>query len=187
MSVNFHPMFKDFADLLKSKYSWAVADNDEFSVKNMTDQEFAESIIEDILAATVFEMEGRAVNFGLKELFRNLDQAETKRGLKLLETQMVAEFLSIENSEVRIKKTSTKLTEAMLFCGVCFETELTNSSQILSAMLAEGEAVIMPVNSIKNTEVMKDVAEQLVIKMSASEKSSDEAKPVFLTLSTTIH
>lgn len=125
MSVNDFPIrYKSFADFLNEEANWALVDNDVYSVRNMSEKELKQSIIQDIVGVTMFEKEfGYDCYFGLSNLVVRLDGEYCDKIHKLLATDPeitgMVEFVG--GKGYRIKNDRETLQKAMDYSGVWYD------------------------------------------------------------------
>ena len=130
MSKNFNEVFTNFSSMLADEDAWQITDGEFFSVKNMTDEELGEAIINDILIATFFEKEGNTVNFTPEILIRFLCGSIRAKVLKKLQSKELAGYLDTTNGQLRIKNDRNILQAAQDYAGVVFDGfEFTDQTQ----------------------------------------------------------
>lgn len=124
---NFNEEHRDAQVFLDCIYARCLADIYEmgqltFSVSNMTDLEVLESIVGDIVGATMWEIQTeKTLNFDRVELLKFVPQEQHLRILTILnEDSFVRNLLADEvNGQLRIDK--DKLQQAMDFSGVWYD------------------------------------------------------------------
>lgn len=119
MTFDFESVYRDKEVLLASEYIRQIVHNEVFSIVNMDDDELKESIIEDILVFTMWEIQANErLSFTFEDLVRFLPEDLHSRVQEALESEEVAVYLDDSLvDEIRIVKNRSVLQEAMDFCG----------------------------------------------------------------------
>ena len=89
------------------------------SIKVMTDDEFKETIVEDVLSVTMYERQsGNQVSFDMGDLFCLLTRQDFTRASRLFR-ELLNELIIVNDRKPRIQP--GKLEAAMNYCGVFYE------------------------------------------------------------------
>lgn len=121
--TDFHKSFTNFNVFLTSDFAWQIVDNEMFSVWNMTDRELCESIVEDVLAVTMWEIQkNEQVYFSSNTLVRNLESHRAKaKVLNQIGNPEISKIFDIlAGYRIRIKNDPAILQAAMDYCGVWY-------------------------------------------------------------------
>jgi hypothetical protein len=124
---SFHPMFTSFAMYAADEDLREVKVGELFSIAAMNDHELRQSIVQDILAPTMWELEkGESVNFDLTEFLRFVpDSGDRQRVLHQMWHDDIKDLIlgklcgnNDNNGQVRIKTDRASMQAAMDYCGV---------------------------------------------------------------------
>lgn len=136
---DFNELHRDPKVFLDCVHSRSIADIYEqgdlmFSPKNMTDLEVLESIVSDILAVTMWEIQtGEKLEFNKAELLRFVSADQHPRIVEMLEhDKYLLSLLDAGTGEqLRIDKRFGNLQGAMDFCGVWYSSYVVGEGAIL--------------------------------------------------------
>lgn len=122
MNFDFEPVYRDKDVLLNDEYIRQVVHNEAFSIVNMDDDELKESIIEDILVFTMWELQtSDKLSFTFNDLVKFLPVELHDRVREALGTPDVSIYIDHKlGDEIRIIKDLDVLQQAMDFCGVWY-------------------------------------------------------------------
>lgn len=122
MNFDFEPVYRDKDVLLNDEYIRQVVHNEAFSIVNMDDDELKESIIEDILTFTMWELQtSDKLSFTFSDLVCFLPEDLHGIVKDALESDEVSRYLDMDTGdEIRIIKNRSILQEAMNYCGVWY-------------------------------------------------------------------
>lgn len=126
---------RDPVAFLACEDAFQVVHSDVFSVKNMTNEELQQSIVEDILAVTFWEEQtGNKVKFGLDELLRFVEPVKLRERVVLtLKDPAVDVFMKGDLNNLRIKDNTSIRQVAMDKCGVWFSGyEMAEGAMIIN-------------------------------------------------------
>lgn len=130
MSKDFCESITDFNAMLADEDVWQITDGEFFSVKNMSDVELGESIVNDVLIATFYEKEGNVVNFTPEILVRFLRGPVRQKVLEKLQSNDLARYFDTTNGQLRIKNDRNILQAAQDYAGVIYgDFEFTDKTQ----------------------------------------------------------
>lgn len=130
MSSDFNEVFTNFTIMLADEDVWQITDGEFFSVKNMTDAELGESIVNDVLIATFYEKEGNVVNFTPEILVRFLHGPLRQKVLEKLQSSDLAWYFDTTNGQLRIRNERNILQAAQDYAGVIYsDFEFTDKTQ----------------------------------------------------------
>lgn len=111
-----------FDEMMTDQYGWSLVDNEVFSINNMSDREIRESIIEDLLVVTVYEIrEKTEVKYNQWSLVRWLPFYRRNSILRMLDHCEIANFIERSEGKIRIRNDCNILRAAMEYCGVYYE------------------------------------------------------------------
>ncbi len=111
-----------FEDMMKDQYGWALVDNDVFSINNMTDREIRESIIEDLLMVTVYEIrEKTEVKYTQWSLTRWLPFFRRLPIIRMMDHCEIVNLIERSEGKVRIRNEREIMRTAMEYCGIYYE------------------------------------------------------------------
>lgn len=120
MSKDFCESIPDFDAMLAEEDVWQITDGEFFSVKNMSDAELGESIVNDVLIATFYEKEGNVVDFTPEILVRFLHGPLRQKVLEKLQSSGLAWYFNTTNGQLRIKNDRNILQAAQDYAGVWY-------------------------------------------------------------------
>lgn len=125
MTFDFDSSYRDVNVLLNDEDIRQVVHNELWSVDNMTDQELMESIINDILFITIWEIQtGDTANFDFVEFFKFVTLEHRPRITAMMQRNeifgLIEEKWSAEGCQLRIRNDHAVLQAAMDFCGVYY-------------------------------------------------------------------
>ena len=93
-----------------------------FTISAMSDEEVRQSVIQDILAATMIQKEqGVSLEYDFANMIRFVNAGNHERVVTALNDEEVQSFIIQENGQYRIADDPTVLQAAMDFCGVYYE------------------------------------------------------------------
>lgn len=93
-----------------------------FSIGAMSDEEVHQSVIQDILAATMIQKEqGVSLEYDFANMIRFVDARNHERVIAALHDEEVQSLIIQENGQYRIADEPTVLQAAMDFCGIYYE------------------------------------------------------------------
>ena len=120
MSKDFCESTPDFDAMLAEEDVQQITDGEFFSVKNMSDAELGESIVNDVLMVTFFEKEGNLVDFTSEKLIRYLKGHWRAKVLNKIQSQEIAWYFNNTNGQLRIRDERNILQAAMdeVWCGL---------------------------------------------------------------------
>jgi hypothetical protein len=107
---------------------WALTEDIIVGVQYNDNVRLCHSIIEDILAVTMWEIEyNKKLKFNKMTLRRNVsNRAQRKRIMDMMLTTHISRHLDITaGKQLRIMKTREALREAMYYCGVHYELPIS--------------------------------------------------------------
>ena len=111
-----------FDEMMQDQYGWSLVDNEVFSINNMSDREIRESIIEDLLVVTVYEIrEKTEVRYTQWSLVRWLPFYKRSSILKMVDHCEIANLIERSEGKIRIRNDRNILRAAMEYCGVYYE------------------------------------------------------------------
>lgn len=120
--MDFNPLFETFDDMLRNDYAWELVDNNVFTVKNMNEKELKESIIQDLLSVTMWEIKTKEdVHFSLSTLCRKVPREYVNKIKQLIKAADICDMIHIRDKRIRIYNSQKNLQAAMNYCGVWFE------------------------------------------------------------------
>lgn len=110
-----------FEEMMIDQYGWSLVDNEVFSINNMSDREIRESIIEDLLVVTVYEIrEKTEVKYTQWSLVRWLPFYRRNSILRMLDHCEIANLIERSEGKIRIRNDRNILRAAMEYCGVYY-------------------------------------------------------------------
>lgn len=119
---DFYPTFRDFNIMLAEDAAWQVVNNDVYNIDNMSDEELRQSIIDDVLAVTIWEKQtGDQAVFGMDVLCRYLTEEQKLRVESLIHQHEINPYFDITPTSIRIKDDRTLLQAAMDYAGVWYD------------------------------------------------------------------
>lgn len=111
-----------FEEMLADQYGWSLVDNDVFSINNMSDREIRESIIEDLLTVTVYEVRQKTeVKYSQWTLVRWLPFFKRQSIVKMLDHCEIQNLIERSEGKIRIRTDREVMRAAMEYCGVYYE------------------------------------------------------------------
>lgn len=125
-AFDFNEEFRDPYKLLNDGIIRQLVDNHLFSVKNMSPKELLESIVEDILMVTMWEIQSeRKLHFGYTKLVQFLPRQLHPLIYESLRNEEISGLIEItvtqfHSKELRIKNNPVILQAAMDYCGVWY-------------------------------------------------------------------
>lgn len=165
---DFNPEFKDPQKFLNCVYAFQLVHNSVFSVDNMSDEELRQSIIEDLLAITMWEKQfGEKLHFGFTRLFNFVLRSQRKRITEQMKHPEIEGLIHIftpeghDHQQLRIIDKQPILQAAMDYCG-CWYSGFNIPSDALRINherieeLGGFDAVV----DLVATEVMPQIMEQ---------------------------
>lgn len=122
MKFDFESIYRDKEILLADEYIRQIVHNEVFSITNMNEDELKESVIEDILMFTMWELQtSESLSFTFSDLVRFLPEDLHDIVKDALESDEVSQYLDmVIGEEIRIIKNKIILQEAMDYCGVWY-------------------------------------------------------------------
>lgn len=111
-----------FEEMMIDQYGWSLVDNEVFSINNMSDREIRESIIEDLLVVTVYEIrEKTEVKYTQWSLVRWLPFYRRNSILRMLDHCEIVNLIERSEGKIRIRNDRNILRAAMEYCSVYYE------------------------------------------------------------------
>lgn len=119
---DFIPEFIDFSKMLTEPLAWQVAHGEVFSVDNMSDDELRQSIVDDVLAVTIWEKQmDQKVDFTVDTLCRFLSVEQKTRVQEVMKHPFIWGLFNPDlKDNIRILDDKAVLQAAMNYCGVWF-------------------------------------------------------------------
>lgn len=118
--LDFNPVLKDKVFFLDMQDIWSVSHNDVFSINNMSDRELRESVVEDVLAVTMWSKTfAEPMDFKIETLMRFLvtDNQKERVLTALNNDEIKGLFITDEQQQLRIRDHRDILQAAMDYCG----------------------------------------------------------------------
>lgn len=118
--LDFNPALKDKVFFLDMQDIWSVSHSDVFSINNMTDRELRESVVEDVLAVTMWvKTFAQPLDFKIETLMRFLKSDDQRERVftALNDAEVKGLFEMNENQQLRIRDNREILQAAMDYCG----------------------------------------------------------------------
>jgi len=110
-----------FPELLACEFAWQIVQGEVFSVKNMDDQELRESIVDDLLSVTFWEIQhSESVSFDTDALMRFITGSMRARVLDQLTHPEIAGLIEFTDRGIRIKTDRAILQAAQDYAGVWY-------------------------------------------------------------------
>jgi hypothetical protein len=123
---DFFPTFidpKKFLDNLETRQLGDVWADGEliFSPKHMTDEELAQSFIDDVLGVTIWEIQtGNTLSFDKAELLRYVSEDQHDRIWQMINHDNVVGLIEFNGAQIRIRNNKNILQAAMDYCGAYY-------------------------------------------------------------------
>lgn len=109
-------------DFLNNDYNWFLIDTAWMSVRNMSDVSLRESIVDDALTVTMYELENKtSLAWDNKHLQSKLCADAYQRVMGQLSHQEIAGLLVTDGNKIRIRNNREILQAAMDYCGHWYE------------------------------------------------------------------
>ena len=128
MTFDFPESHRDEKKFLGCEPAFQVVDNSCYSIDNMTDEELRESIIEDLLAVTMWEKQSnQKIHFGFQRFMRFLPIRPISKRERVFAQMHHADIVHLidhkddeNDGELRIKDNHAILQAAMDYAGVWY-------------------------------------------------------------------
>jgi hypothetical protein len=121
INFDFHPDHIDPVKFLQCEEARQLVNGEFFNVNNMTNDELMQSIIDDVLAVTIWEIQtGLTLCFDVSELTRFLTLSQKLRIASLLKNDELNKCLEYKDAQIRIKTDPYTLKSAMECAGVSY-------------------------------------------------------------------
>lgn len=166
---DFHPDHKNPSKFLSCPHSRALIHEDIdgdviWSVDNMSDDELAKAIIDDILACTMWEIQtSQTLSYTFEEMCRFLkDNEQIKRVGYMLRSEVIQNFITFNNGQYRIKNNTNVLQAAMDFCEVWYSGF---NKQIHGCTFSDSETREHIQNKIEQYGSIENLAKSLHMEM----------------------
>lgn len=118
---DFYPDFIDFNIFLAEELAWQVVNGDVFNINNMTDEELRCSIIDDVLAVTIWEKQtGEKVKYDISTLTRYLTDEQCVRVMEAMKHESIVGLFDLTADHVRIVDSKEVLQAAMAYAEVWY-------------------------------------------------------------------
>lgn len=123
---NFHPDHADPIAFLNCRDAFQVTHTPYFSIENMSDEELRQSIIEDLVAVTMWEkLMSKKLHFGFSRFLYWIPRYMHKRVREQMSHPEIEGLICIQrtenNSEIRIRDNHAIIQAAMDYCGVWYD------------------------------------------------------------------
>lgn len=130
---DFAPEHRDPQAFLSEMYSRELFDDGIHSTANMSDVEVAQSILMDLMAVSVWEMQtNQSLNFTFEELVQFVSVAEKGRIHHILSTDVIVQQYLVDNKgQLRVIKDRVLLKEIMELTGVYYFGETPDNGEDL--------------------------------------------------------
>lgn len=118
--LDFNPALKNKVFFLDLQDIWSVSHSDVFSINNMSDRELRESVVEDVLAVTMWvKTFAQPLDFKIETLMRFLKSDDQRERVvtALNDAEVKGLFEVNENQQLRIRDHRDILQAAMDYCG----------------------------------------------------------------------
>lgn len=169
MSNDFHPEHNTAEAFLGEIYSRQLATISNggdtiFCIRNMTEQEVREAIVDDILAVTMWEIQnpGKPISYDLKEMLRFVHQDYRKNVEGQLNHPEIDGLFTIIDGQYRIIKEPAVLKAAMNYCGAWYNGYTPPEDvEVIGVNREKFEEVVKAHGSVEN--LAKSMAAQLVM------------------------
>ena len=152
------PGLIDYTDprFIDEEYLFYIVDNDVCSINNMDDRQLRESIVNDILTVTMWEIDNKKkVHYGMTKFLQFIRREKQKRVMDMMkhpEIEFMIHLVRTEGgSEIRIKDDRNIRQAAMDYCGHWYEGyTIPEGMDIISLNFEKFEEEVEKYGSVEN-------------------------------------